>query len=254
MWCIFFIFLMFFIIMILINHHQPPSSTTIITIITTTTIIIIIIIMMYVSCILHHSSWRLTIFDCTNPKTLKAEPKMTWRDDSVWPSSLANRERGRKPPHRRPRRWIPRAYREGNGAKSGWRTERCWSKKLSLRKMSRNVFLVKFIVGAIDGTCQWIGQIQDAMDAKQFRKPILPSCTPFENLAVILDGMATEWKGFFQYSVAATCSEQQHVRNSYGPWRTFKRETLLDLPHSSLNACVLLYGGEKIGIRCVSGI
>ena len=70
--------------------------------------------------------------------------------------------------------------------------------------MSRNVFLVKFIVGAIVGTWQWISQIQDAMDAKQFRKPILPSCTPFENLAVILDGMATEWKGFFQYSVAAT--------------------------------------------------
>ena len=48
-------------------------------------------------------------------------------------------------------------------------------------------------------------------DVKKIQKTH-PSCTPFENLAVILDGMATEWKGFLQYSVAATCSEQRREK------------------------------------------
>ena len=126
-------------------------------------------------------------------------------------------------------------------------------KKLSLRKMSTSLCLSSSLLGPLLALASELVKFKIFKACQEIQKTH-PSCTPFENLAVILDGMATEWKGFFQYSVAATCSEQRRVINNYGPWHALKRKPLSDLPHALLNACFFLYAREANGIRCVSGI
>lgn len=124
-------------------------------------------------------------------------------------------------------------------------------KNLASERCQEICFLSSSLLGPLLALDNELVEFKMQRMSRTFGKPILPSCTPFENLAVILDGMATEWKGFFQYSVAATCSEQQHVRNNYGPWQAFKRETLFDLPHSLLNACFCNFMEGTKGILCI---